>query len=123
MAMALAFHELAVNAADHGALSQDQGRLRVSWALADDGEDKRLNLEWLERNGPHVSAREHSGFGSRYLERGLTYELQAGVQLRFEPDGVSCSIEIPFPEPSAATGASSLGNAEDTFRSKPETNI
>jgi two-component sensor histidine kinase len=95
----------------------------VSWALADDGEDKRLNLEWLERNGPHVSAREHSGFGSRYLGRGLTYELQASVQLRFEPDGVSCSIEIPFPEPSAATGESSPGNAEDTVHPKPATDL
>ena len=105
LALTMAFHELALNAADHGALSQDQGRLQVSWELAADGEDRMLKLEWLERNGPHVAAREHSGFGSRYLERGLVYELQGSVQLRFKPDGVGCSIEIPFPEPSGAAGA------------------
>jgi two-component sensor histidine kinase len=42
---ALALHELATNALNHGALSSPDGHLTVTWRLIGDGEP-RLRVEW-----------------------------------------------------------------------------
>jgi two-component sensor histidine kinase len=46
--LALALHELATNAAKHGALSSEQGRVNLEWQLDADG----LLLHWVENGGP-----------------------------------------------------------------------
>jgi PAS domain S-box-containing protein len=98
LALTMAFHELASNAARHGALSAAAGNVQVGWSIATTPSGRLLSIQWTERNGPPVPAeRARSGFGSRYLERGLAHELQGTVQLRFEPDGVSCSIDVLLP--------------------------
>jgi PAS domain S-box-containing protein len=89
LALALALHELGTNAAKHGALSTDGGRVRVSWHEADD----RLHLEWKESGGPPVRSPERRGFGSRLIERGLAADLGGSASLHFEPDGLRCRIE------------------------------
>ena len=47
--VSLVLHELATNAAKHGALSASGGLLEVAWATRPDG---GLRLEWLETGGP-----------------------------------------------------------------------
>jgi len=44
-----------------------------------------------------VKKRERKGFGSTVIERGLMLELEAAVQLDFNPGGLVCTIEIPLP--------------------------
>jgi two-component sensor histidine kinase len=92
LALAMGVHELATNAVKYGALSNDQGRVKVRWAL-DDG---RLTLTWHERGGPRVTLPATRGFGSRLLERGLANELGGEVEMRFEPSGLRCRITAPF---------------------------
>ena len=53
---ALAIHELATNAAKHGALSNPWGELLVSWKLANNGEAGGLNFDWLEIGGPTTNS-------------------------------------------------------------------
>lgn len=89
LALSLAIHELAANAAKHGALSQEGGSVQLSWRH-DDGV---LRLRWAERGGPPVAPPTHHGFGSRLIERGLAHELGGGATLEFLPDGLVCSIE------------------------------
>jgi len=84
-------HELSTNAVKYGAWSNDLGEIRISWSV-DDG---KLHLEWREERGPPVHAPERLGFGSRLIERGLVAELGGKVSLRFEPDGVLCTIDAP----------------------------
>jgi len=93
----LAFHELATNAAKHGALSAPGGRVEVGWALeAGEGSGgPLLAISWEERGGPPVRPPESRGFGSRLIERGLPQEFGAGVSLRFAPAGVECRIRLP----------------------------
>ena len=93
----LAFHELATNAAKHGALSAPGGRVEVGWALeaGDGGGDPALAISWEERGGPPVRPPESRGFGSRLIERGLPQEFGAEVSLRFAPAGVECRIRLP----------------------------
>lgn len=93
----LALHELAANAAVHGALSVPVGRVSLGWFIDAASGDGHLLVHWAERGGPPVQALpRHRGFGSRLLERGLARELQAATDLRFEPAGVRCDIDMPL---------------------------
>jgi len=66
---ALAIHELATNAAKHGALSNPWGELLVSWKLANNGEAGGLNFDWLEIGGPPIAAEQtRRGFGTALIE-------------------------------------------------------
>ena len=88
LALSLALHELATNAAKYGALSIERGRVAVSWATSGD----ILRLEWKEQDGPSVRQPAARGFGSRLIERGLAADLGGEARLPFEPDGLRCTI-------------------------------
>ena len=87
----LILHELGTNAAKHGALSIPRGYVTLSWKTLGETENRQVQLEWREQNGPTVGAPERRGFGSTLIERGLA---NAVVDRRFEPDGVVCVITI-----------------------------
>jgi two-component sensor histidine kinase len=97
LALAMAFHELATNAAKYGALSKPEGQVLVSWEVVRASEPSALRLKWTEMGGPPVKKRERKGFGSTVIERGLMLELEAEVHRDFDPGGLVCSIEIPYP--------------------------
>lgn len=86
--MSLAVHELATNAAKYGALSNDAGRVIVSWTHEDDV----LEFEWREEGGPPVSEPTSAGFGTRMIRRALAAELKGAVSLYFERSGVVCHV-------------------------------
>ncbi|GAA0586676.1 hypothetical protein GCM10009416_26480 [Craurococcus roseus] len=91
-ALVLALHELATNAAKHGALSRPGGRVKLSCRTEPDG---AAGLSWVERGGPPVSGPPaRPGFGTRLLERGLARDLgpEAAVSLFFEPAGLRAEI-------------------------------
>ena len=98
LALGMAFHELATNAAKYGALSGPEGQVRVSWKVVSASEPKALQLEWTESGGPPVQRAGHKGFGSILIERGLSLELDGKVALDFDPGGLICTIEITLPE-------------------------
>lgn len=90
LALSLALHELATNAAKYGALSVPDGRASVRWDVRDD----ELTLAWREEGGPPVLASPRSGFGSRLLQRNLARELHGQVDLDFAREGVRCEIRF-----------------------------
>jgi len=95
VAVALAFHELATNAAKYGALSRPAGRVTVAWAPTPDG--GALDVVWTERGGPPVAGPPaRRGFGSRLLERALTRQLGGTVAIDYAPEGVRCRLRVPF---------------------------
>ena len=81
LALAMAFHELATNAAKYGALSKQDGQVRVGWEVVQASEPSALRLKWTETGGPPVKKRERKGFGSTVIERGLMLELEAEVPI------------------------------------------
>jgi two-component system CheB/CheR fusion protein len=92
--MALAMHELAVNAVKYGALSNPQGRIAVSWRVET---GPALRLEWRELGGPAPdAAARRIGFGTELIERMLPYELDAAGSLSFDGDGAYCAIVVPL---------------------------
>ena len=63
LSLGMAFHELATNAAKYGALSRQEGRVRITWLLKLEGEKRMLVIRWEEENGPPVAPPARSGFG------------------------------------------------------------
>ena len=97
LALSMAFHELLTNAIKHGALSAEDGRVTLCWTC-----DTICEIDWTERGGPPVAPPKRQGFGLRVLNRALAAELRHPVEIRFEPDGVTCSMRV---EPDAGGGA------------------
>ncbi len=93
--LGLALHELATNAAKHGALSRVRGHVDVSWKRLPAGEGGALALQWIESKGPKVSEPTRRGFGSMVIEHNLTRALEADVSLSFKPEGLECRIVLP----------------------------
>lgn len=92
--IAMVLHELATNAAKHGALSTPSGRVRLRWsACADAG---LLTIRWQERGGPPVAQPARRGFGSRVIETTVAHQLGGKVQWWWEESGLICQITVPI---------------------------
>ena len=96
LALTLALHELATNAAKYGALSVPTGRVAITWAIRP-GDPSHLALRWQERGGPAVSPPSRKGFGSRLIERSLALELGGEVHIVYDPAGLVCDVISPVP--------------------------
>ena len=96
MALSMVIHELCTNAVKHGALSAPAGRVSISWSIFSKDKLKRFKLHWKETGGPPVREPSQRSFGSRLIEQALPGQLQGEARLRFEPDGLSCEVNIPL---------------------------
>ena len=99
VALHMAFHELATNAAKYGALSVPSGRVEVEWSVAQAANDAPavLRISWRERGGPPVAGPPaRPGFGTRFLERALARQLGGEARFAFEPGGVEFHLRLPL---------------------------
>jgi PAS domain S-box-containing protein len=94
MTLSVVLHELATNAAKHGALGAPVGQVRAVWG--EDGE--RLVLHWIERGGPAVKQPERRGFGLRLISDSIAHELGGEAAFDFREEGFGCIIRLPFSE-------------------------
>jgi PAS domain S-box-containing protein len=95
----MALHELATNAAKHGALSRSGGTVTLRWWLEGGG----LRLLWEERGGPPVAGPPtRRGFGSRLIEATVKTQLGGTVEKHWEPGGLVCEITVPLARAVAA---------------------
>jgi PAS domain S-box-containing protein len=89
-------HELATNAAKHGALSNGDGRVIVRWRKeANGGSGGKLVLEWRETGGPPVAAPSAPGYGTSVIRDLIPYELGGAVDYELAREGARCRLEIP----------------------------
>ena len=89
LGLSLAIHELATNAAKYGALSNETGRIEITWSL----EGCRVSFAWRESGGPPVTVPEARGFGSAILERLAGSYFNGRSQMDYAPDGLVFRIE------------------------------
>lgn len=92
-ALNLTFHELATNAAKHGALSTEAGRIDVAWSIDD---DRQVHLVWRESDGPPVVSQPAHSFGLKLIESLCPFELKGNAKVRFEPAGLECELRFPL---------------------------
>jgi two-component sensor histidine kinase len=96
LALGMLFHELATNAAKHGALASGDGYVEVVWRVQAEPDRPSLEIDWREHDGPPVIPPTRSGFGSRLIERSLQGQLEGEAALSYAPDGVRCHIRLPL---------------------------
>jgi two-component sensor histidine kinase/integral membrane sensor domain MASE1 len=85
----LALHELATNAAKHGALSDRNGKVRIYWTTMREGESNRLKLKWLESGGPQVAQPIRHGFGTTLLKA-----VFPDASFDYAIGGLNCEIDV-----------------------------
>jgi two-component sensor histidine kinase len=93
LALVLALHELATNAAKYGALSAVSGRVHLHWRT---DQNAQLVIEWREEGGPLVTQPKRTGFGSKMIRAMLAAEFQGQVEIEYAPTGVTCVLIAPL---------------------------
>lgn len=94
----MAIHELTTNAAKHGALTQPEGQIRVSWSVERGDAKRTLHFDWIESGGPAVAPPQRKGFGSTLLQRVLAQQCDAAVTIDYAATGLHFHMELPLAE-------------------------
>lgn len=93
LSLALLLHELGTNAIKYGSLSNETGRIAVSWRSEDESGGTHLVLDWTESGGPAVGEPPRRGFGSRLIRIGLG---TGQSEVRYEPSGLVATFRAPL---------------------------
>ena len=90
--LALIFHELATNAAKHGALAHAQGRVGVTAGEADGA----VTIVWRERGGPAVAGPPaRAGFGTQLIMATVERQLGGTIARDWREDGLTVTLTLP----------------------------
>jgi PAS domain S-box-containing protein len=98
--LALALHELATNAAKHGALSSPAGKIRLDWDLRPDV----LTLHWVENGGPATAPPSTRNFGLKVIVASIEQQLCGKTDFHWDPKGLRCKVSIPRSELTKSRG-------------------
>jgi PAS domain S-box-containing protein len=96
--LAMALHELTTNAVKYGALSNASGHIDIAWRLVEQN-GSQVELTWQESGGPAVKRRA-AGFGTKLINRVL-HDLGAETEIKFDPQGLRCTLAFPLQRTSA----------------------
>jgi len=95
-ALGMAVHELATNAGKHGALSNDAGKVDISWRLQTNASNEQeFVVSWIERDGPPVKKPESLGFGSIVIDRMTSTTFGGVVEVDYAPEGLTWHLRCP----------------------------
>ena len=111
LAMALVLHEMATNAATHGALRPgSDGRLDVAWRRTGAPDAGMLELTWREsRPGVAIPIPATGrGFGARLISRCVSHDLRGEAAWRSEAGAPVWEIAFPAPAEQAEQPAEAL---------------
>ena len=92
--IALALHELATNAAKHGALSSLKGKVSLTWQLQPD----ILTLHWVESGGPPIKTPSARSFGMKVIKASIEQQLSGQATFDWNPKGLRCDLSIALLE-------------------------
>jgi PAS domain S-box-containing protein len=87
----MALHELATNAAKYGALSNSDGRVRVSWHI-NGLREPSFAMHWLEEGGPKVASPTRKGFGQMVIGRMAEAAVDGTVEIVYGKNGFSWKL-------------------------------
>ena len=90
--LGFALHELATNAAKHGALSVPTGEVLIRWTWSGEG---AAHVSWIESGGPPACDPVQKGFGYRVMTELVPRALNGPAKLEFTKTGLRWEQEIP----------------------------
>lgn len=90
----LVLHELAVNAARHGALLSRRGRIKVEWKAIPNG--NRIKFKWIERGAPNDNIETKKGFGSTLIAAIIEKQLRGHMERNWTDNGLELRMEVPL---------------------------
>jgi PAS domain S-box-containing protein len=90
--IALALHELATNAAKHGALSSMKGKVSLTWQL----QAGTLTLNWVESGGPLIKTPSARNFGLKVIRASIEQQLSGKASFDWNPKGLCANLSIPL---------------------------
>jgi two-component sensor histidine kinase len=79
-----------------GRLAHPTGRIAPTWRVEDDPGGPSLAWTWNELDGPPPSLPTREGFGTRLLNRILTAQTAAEVNVAFDADGLRVHVRVPL---------------------------
>lgn len=94
-AIGMALHELATNAAKHGALVQTDGHISLTWNLLEQTDDQCLKITWLETGLNIDRTPTRKGFGHTVLTRLAKSSLGSDATYEFSHQGLIWEIIVP----------------------------
>jgi|GEM_PF-2051963 len=96
----MALHELATNSGKYGALSNDAGRVHVTWQT-NPLKAPAFSMSWLEEGGPIVAPPTHSGFGQMVTGRMVEAAVNGAVSTSYAEGGLAWTMTAPIVDTSA----------------------
>ena len=91
----MALHELATNAGKYGALSNREGRVRISWRVATSGQQV-FSMSWLEDGGPAVATPTRHGFGQMVIGPMAGAAVHGTAEILFHATGIAWNLSAPI---------------------------
>jgi two-component sensor histidine kinase len=86
--LSLTIHELATNAAKHGALSAANRNIVIRWTASGEG----ISIfKWQEQGGPAVALPARQGFGTTLIKATFPDAI-----LDYAPTGMCCVVKLVF---------------------------
>ncbi|PPQ40098.1 PAS domain S-box-containing protein [Rhodoblastus acidophilus] len=94
-AIGMALHELATNAAKYGALSNNDGVVRIEWGVAAAETAPTFEMQWRESGGPEVTAPTRRGFGQKVMVEMVERAVRGEVEVAYRADGLNWRLRAP----------------------------
>jgi PAS domain S-box-containing protein len=107
--LALALHEMATNAAKHGALSSMAGKVTVTWQA----QPTSLVLQWVETGGPRIAPPPTRSFGLNVIRASIESQLGGKATFDWNLEGMRCTLLIPRHETTIPTPSQKTGNGAE----------
>ena len=114
--LGMVIHELATNAAKHGALSNQDGCVEVAWQLENGTAEGQFIISWIERGGPPVEEPPQRGYGSNVIKSVAELSFDGQVQLDFAASGLFWRLMCPAARilDDESTGGSTVPSTDRT---------
>ena len=94
--LGMAFHELATNAAKHGALASAAGSVRITWEIRENPPGPEITLTWMENGGPQPQSAEPAGFGTKVLLQLVPATFSGRANRELTQEGLRWTMVAPL---------------------------
>ena len=99
----MALHELTTNAAKYGALSNENGQVRIAWQAVATAAGPTFWMSWVENGGPTVVPPTRKGFGQIVIGPMAQAAVDGIVEIVFGECGLSWTLTAPVENALAST--------------------